>query len=143
MAIQNFILVLENLCAVNTVKQGRDAVAGVLGQSMPEALSQGRSTSPGFATFEPTLKAKAKRVGRSAANLPGKTVRSRFWQLPNTWATYAEVRHPGFDIVTGRAGSDHLVGHQLHSGHDYPSHDRRDDLFTRSFGSAFATSTGK
>ena len=39
MASLNLILVLKNLCVVNTAKQGRDAVVGVLGQTMPPTLS--------------------------------------------------------------------------------------------------------
>ena len=47
MAIQNSIVVIKNLCVVNTAKQGCDAVSGVLGHSMPTALSQqGRPMSP-------------------------------------------------------------------------------------------------
>src|SRR4051794_35636305 len=90
MAVQNLNLVLNNLCAANAGKQGRDAVAGVLGQAMPPALSQGRPMSPGFTAVHPTraearhvvttYRLTAKRVGRSAASLPGNPVRSRFWR---------------------------------------------------------------
>src|SRR5438046_902775 len=88
MAIQNSILVLKNLCVANVAKQGCDAVAGVLGHQMPEALSQqGRPMSPGFARFEPYPKAKAKRVGRSAANLPGNSLCTRDWRKSIAWVT--------------------------------------------------------
>src|SRR5688572_13276384 len=97
MAVQNLNLVLKNRCTANAGNQGRDAVAGVLGQTMPPALSQGRPMSPGFTAFEPTLaehghvvatyRRTAKRVGRPAASLPGIPVRSRFWREPAIGAT--------------------------------------------------------
>src|SRR5215218_6209166 len=117
MAIQNLNLVLKNLCAANVGKQGRDAVAGVLGQKMPPALSQGRPMSPGFAAFEPTLaehravhvtyRRPAKRVGRPAASLPGNPVRSRFWRELVTGATASRrgiSARPS--VVSGRGLSD-------------------------------------
>ena len=55
MAIQNSNLVIEIRCQTNLVKQGCENVAGVLGRTMPEALSQyGRPMSSGLAEFAPT-----------------------------------------------------------------------------------------
>jgi hypothetical protein len=135
MAKQNLNLVLKNLCAANAGKQGRDAVARVLGQRMRPALSQGRPMSPGLVAFDPTLAERhvhatyrtAERVGRPAARLPGIPVRSRFWRESVTGATVGgsgvTARTTG---VTGRGLSDWCQRHQKPSGHDYPSHDRRD-----------------
>jgi hypothetical protein len=160
MAKQNLNLVLKNLCAANAGKQGRDAVAGVLGQTMPPALSQGRPMSPGFTAFEPTLaehrhvhgtyRRVAKRVGRSAASLPGNPVRSRFWRELVTGATTTRTGiTASSDVVSGRGLSDWCERHHNTSGHDYPSHDRRDDQRTtrtgqqQPVGSAPITNRGK
>ena len=138
MALKNLNLVLVNLCVAPAAKQVRDAVAGVLGHRMPEALSQGRPMSPGFATFDqtpaeppyacPAYEWSAKRVGRSAASLPGNPVRSRFWRELVTGATASRrgiSARPS--VVSGRGLSDWCGRHHSTSGHDYPSHDRRDD----------------
>jgi len=156
MAIQNLILVFKNLCATVVVKQGRDAGAETLGQGMPEALSQGRPTSPGFPRYETippgntpnvlrTYRRLAKRVAITAANLPGMSVRSRDWALPITWATTSgSGRRAGGVGVTSRAGSERHTWHPQASGHDYPSHDRRDDQRgAGTFGSALSTNRGK
>ena len=160
MAVQNLNLVLKNLYAANAGKQGRDAVAGVLGQTMPSALSQGRLMSPGFAAFEPTLaehrhvttayRHTAKRVGRPAASLPGNPVRSRCWRELVTGATTTRRGPSACSVgVTGRGLSDWCVRHHSPSGHDYPSHDRRDDQRTtgtgqqQPIGSAPITNRGK
>ena len=98
MAIRNLNLVLNTRTATIVATQGTDAGAKVLGLRMPEALSpQGRPMSPGFERFEayPTVTAVvvrtvrriAKRNATAALNLPGKSVRSRDWALPITWAT--------------------------------------------------------
>jgi hypothetical protein len=154
MAMQNLNLVLKNLCAVNTAKQGRDAVAGVLGLRMPPALSHGRPMSPGFVYFdnrlaEPVVETAAKRIGRSA-NLPGKPVRSRDWHRPFAWATSCRTGTTGTTFVSGRALSDRCQRHQQTSGHDYPSHDRRDvpqsigsGRMQPRIGSALTTNRGK
>ena len=145
MALKNLNLVLVNRCAANTAKQVRDAVAGVLGRRMPTALSQGRPMSPGFATYEPTLaehrtvhvtyRLSAKRVGRSAASLPGNPVRSRFWRELATGATTTRRGTSACPVgVSGRGLSDWRVRHHKPSGHDYPSHDRRDDQRTTGIG---------
>lgn len=134
MAIQNSNLVIEIRCLANLVKQGCENVAGVLGRTMPEALSQyGRPMSPRLAEFTPTkprtasYRSNGKRIGRSAS-LPGNPVRSRFWQLPDTWATPTRtgisagspsVRQRGLSVLHER--------HQHSSDHDYQSSDRRDD----------------
>jgi hypothetical protein len=135
MASQNLNLELKNLCAANAGKQGRDAVAGNLGLRMRPALSHGRPMSPGLVAFDPTLAERhvhvtyrtAKRVGRPAASLPGNPVCSRFWRESVTGATVGSsgvtARIAG---VTGRGLSDWCQRHQKPSGHDYPSHDRRD-----------------
>ena len=137
MAVQNLNLVLKNLGAANAGNQGRDAVAGVLGQRMPSALSQGRPMSPGHAAFQPTraehrhvvtaYRLAAKRVGRSAASPPGIPVRSRFWRESVTGVTSRTGITACPSLVTGRGLSDWCERHHKPSGHDYPSHDRRDD----------------
>jgi hypothetical protein len=132
MAIQNLNLVLNTVCQANTAKQGRDAVAGVLGLRMPPTPSQGRPTSPGSATFEPSPMARpsyraAKRGGRSVAVLPGNPVRPHGWRESVTWATSIRsglTAIPG--TVTGRGLFAWCERHPITSGHDYPSHDRRD-----------------
>ncbi len=161
MAVKNLNLALNTLGAANAGKPGRDAVAGVLGQTMPPALSQGRPMSPGFTAFQPTqaehrhvvttYRRTAKRVGRSAASLPGTPVRSRFWRESVTGATTSTrtgiTACPG--VVSGRGLSDWCERHQKPSGHDYPSHDRRDDQrhtrtgHQRPVGSAPITNRGK
>ena len=157
MAVKNLNLVLVNLCVAPVAKQVRDAVAGTLGRRMPEALSQGRPMSPGFATFDQTLAEppcaipayewSAKRVGRPAASLPGIPVRSRFWREPVIGA--ASIRTAGPTPASGRGLSDWCERHHTPSGHDYPSHDRRDDQrhtrigHQRPVGSAPFTNRGK
>ena len=85
MTIQNLNLVLQNPISTNVVNQGRDAVAEHLsGRWVPTAPSHR------FAEFDQlmaetkcvvmTYSVKAKRVGRSAASLPGNRVRSRGWR---------------------------------------------------------------
>jgi len=154
MAIQNLILVFKNLCATVVVKQGRDAGAENLGQGMPEALSQGRPTSPGFPRLQayppssPNVLATyrlAKRIAITAVNLPGMSVRSRDWAKPITWATTSgSGRSARAEVATSRAGSERHTWHPQHSGHDYPSHDRRDDQRDDRFlGSALGTNHGK
>jgi hypothetical protein len=144
MAIQNSILVLKNLCVVNVAKQGRDAVVGVLGHQMPTALSQqGRSMSPGFASFEPYPMAKAKRIGRSAASLPGNTLSTRSWRKSETRVKQTRTSITASpSCSTGRGLSD-WCGRHLESGHDYPSHDRRDDRRRNRTGLALSTNSGK
>jgi hypothetical protein len=144
MASLNLILALENLCVVNTAKQGRVAVAGVLGQRMPAALSQGRSMSPGFARFEPYPLAKAKRIGRSAASLPGNSLSTRGWRMSATWVTQGRTGITASQICgTGQGLSSWCERHQPTSGHDYPSHDRRDDRQRSRFGLARTINSGK
>jgi hypothetical protein len=153
MAVRNLNLVLVNRCLANTAKQVRDAVAGVLGHRMPEALSQGRPMSPGFATFDQTLAEppcaypapewSAKRVGRPAASFPGNPVRLRTRREPSVWATSSRAGSTGSAIVGGRGLSTWCLGHHKTSGHDYPSHDRRDDLRSIRIGSARITNRGK
>jgi hypothetical protein len=135
MAVQNLNLVLNNLCAANAGQQGRDAVAKVLGLRMRPALSEGRLMSPGFAVIDPTVADRhvhvtyraAKRIGRSAASLPGKPACSRFWREPVTGATTGGTGVFASAVgVTGRGLSDWCERHHSTSGHDYPSHDRRD-----------------
>jgi hypothetical protein len=126
MAVQNLNLVLNTLCAANAVKPG-NAVAGILGLGMPTALSHGRPMSPGFATFDPIM-AKAKRIGRSAAGLPGIPVRPGYWRESVTGATQVRSgRNAIPTCVSGRGLSERCAQHHLTSGHEYPSHDRRDD----------------
>jgi hypothetical protein len=156
MAIQNRNLVLNSCVATVVAKQGRDAGVVSLGLGMPEALSQhGRPTSPGFTRFETipagqplnvlaTYRRLAKRVGITAANLPGMSVRSRDWALPITWATTTgSGRSAWTGGVSGRVGSERLARHHQHSGHDYPSHDRRDDQCEAAIGSTLGTNRGK
>jgi hypothetical protein len=144
MAIQNSIVVIQNLCVANIAKQGCDAVSGVLGHSMPEALSQqGRPMSPGFASFEPYPMAKAKRIGRSAANLPGNTLSTRSWRKSGT--RVPSTRTGIFASSSCRTGQGLSVwsGRHLESGHDYPSHDRRDDRQRNRTGLALSINSGK
>ena len=160
MAVKNLNLVLVNLCVAGMAKQVRDAVAGVLGRRMPTALSQGRPMSPGLMAFQPTwaehrhvvktYRLTAERVGRSAASLPGIPVRSRFWRESVTGVTSTRTGiSAGSSLVTGRGLSDWCERHQKPSGHDYPSHDRRDDQrhtrigHQRPVGSAPFTNRGK
>lgn len=153
MALKNLNLVLVNLCAANTAKQVRDAVAGVLGHRMPEALSQGRPMSPGFATFDQTLAEppcaipayewSAKRVGRSAASLPGNPVRPRSRRELGTWATSNRAGSAAPITVSGRGLPTWCKGHHTTSGHDYPSHDRRDARPNTRVGCAPITNRGK
>jgi len=126
MVVQNLNLVLNTLCTANAVKPG-NAVAGILGLRMPTALSHGRPTSPGFATFDPIM-AKAKRIGRSAAGLPGYPVRPRYWRESVTGATHIATGRSAIPTcVSGRGLSERCAQHHQPSGHEYPSHDRRDD----------------
>ena len=154
MALKNLNLVLVNLCAAGTAKQVRDAVAGVLGHRMPEALSQGRPMSPGFATFDqtpaepphacPAYEWSAKRVGRPAASLPGNPVRPHGWRELVVWATSNRVGSTAGRItVSGRGLSTGCERHHTTSGHDYPSHDRRDARPTTRTGCAPITNRGK
>ena len=154
MALKNLNLVLVNLCAAGTAKQVRDAVAGTSGRRMPETLSQGRPTSPGFATFDQTLAEppcafpayewSAKRVGRPAASLPGIPVRPCGSRQLTIRATSSRVGSTAGRItVSDRGSSTWCERHHSTSGHDYPSHDRRDDLRSTRFGSARITNRGK
>ena len=134
MVIQNSNLVIEIRCQANLVEQGCENVAGVLGRTMPEALSQyGRPMSPGLAEFTPSkprttsYRGHGKRIGRSAS-LPGNPVCSRFWRRPDTWTTRTRTG------ITASSPSVHRRGlsvlherHQQTSDHDYQSYDRRDD----------------
>ena len=155
MAIQNLNLVLNTCNATFVAKQANDAGVRSLGRGMPEALSQeGRPMSPGFERSEsyppgstvvvPTV-VKAKRITPAGANLPGKSVRSRDWALPVTWATTTgSSRSAWASGVSGRADSDRHACHHTTSGHDYPSHDRRDDhRDAELIGSALRTNRGK
>ena len=153
MAVKNLNLVLVNLCAACTAQQVRDAVAGVLGRRMPMALSQGRPMSPGFATFDqtpaepphacPAYEWSAKRVGRPAASLPGNPVRPRSWRELAPWATSNRVGSADRITVSGRGLSTGCQRHHTTSGHDYPSHDRRDATTHTRTGSAPITNRGK
>ena len=153
MAVKNLNLVLVNLCVAPAAKQVRDAVAGVLGHRMPEALSQGRPMSPGFATFDqtwaeppcafPAYEWSAKRVGRSAASLPGNPVRLRGRRELVTWATSNRVGSAARITVSGRGLSTGCERHHTTSGHDYPSHDRRDARPPTRTGCAPITNRGK
>jgi hypothetical protein len=145
MAIQNSILVLKNLCVANVAKQGRDAVVGVLGQSMPRSLSQhGQPMLPGFARFEPYPQAKAKRIGRSAASLPGNSLCSRGWRKSSTWVTPTRLSiTASLRGATGQGLSTWGERHHHLCGHDYPSHDRRDDRQRNRDGLARTISNGK
>ena len=154
MALKNLNLVLVNLCAAGTAKQVRDAVAGVLGRRMPTALSQGRPMSPGFATFDqtpaeppyacPAYGWSAKRVGRPAASLPGNPVRLHGLRELAMWATSNRVGSTAGRItVSGRGLSTGCERHHTTSGHDYPSHDRRDATTHTRTGSAPITNRGK
>jgi hypothetical protein len=126
MAAVNLNLVLNTLCTASAVKPG-NAVVGTLGLPMPPALSHGRPMSPGFATFDPIM-AKAKRIGRSAAGLPGNPVRPRNWRKSVTGATHAASgRNAVPTCVSGRGLSERCAQHHVTGGHEYPSHDRRDD----------------
>lgn len=136
MALVNLNLVLVNLCAARRAKQVRDAVAGVRSRRMPMALSQGRPMSPGFATFDqpsaehlcayPAHKGSAKRVGRPAASLPGNPVRPHGSHERSVWATSNRAGSSSPITVSGRGLPTWCAWHPTTSGHDYPSHDRRD-----------------
>ena len=154
MARLNLNLVLVNRCSATTAKQVRDAVAGVLGRRMPTALSQGRPTSSGFATFDqtpaeppcafPAYEWSAKRVGRPAASLPGIPVRPHGLRGLTVRATSNRVGSTAGRItVSDRGLSTWCERHHSTSGHDYPSYDRRDDLQSIRFGSARITNRGK
>jgi hypothetical protein len=154
MAVKNLNLVLVNLSVAQPAKQVRDAVAGVLGHRMPTALSQGRPMSPGFATFDqtpaqpshacPAYEWSAKRVGRPAASLPGNPVRLHTRREPGVWATSNRVGSTAGRItVSGRGLSTGCERHHTTSGHDYPSHDRRDATTHTRTGSAPITNRGK
>ena len=154
MALVNLNLVLVNLCAARPAKQVRDAVAGVRGRRMPTALSQGRPMSPGFATFDQTLAElpyacpayewSAKRVGRPAASLPGNPVRPHGWRELAVWATSNRVGSTAGRItVSGRGLSTGCERHHTTSGHDYPSHDRRDARTHTGVGYSPITNRGK
>lgn len=153
MALANLNLVLVNLNVARTARQVRDAVAGTLGRGMPSVLSQGRPLSPRFATFDPTLaeppyacpgyERSAKRVGRSAASRPGHPVRPCGWRELAPRATSRPAGSTGRTTVGGRGLSTWCERHQSPSGHDYPSHDRRDDRQTTRTGSASITNRGK
>ena len=156
MVIQNLNRALQNLSATNVAKQGRDAVAEHL-----TGLRTPTAPSPRFAEFDPrmaepgcvvlTYSAKAKRVGRSAASLPGNRVRSRGWRLPTAWFTSGSSGAIASLLnVSGPALSERCERHLHTSGHDYPSHDRRDDQQSTvlgrmppTFGSAITTYRGK
>jgi len=154
MALKNLNLVLVNRCVANTAKQVRDAVAGDLGRRMPTALSQGRPMSSGFATFDqtpaepphaiPAYEWSAKRVGRPAASLPGNPV------CPHGRRELAvRAASPGIGSTAGtRIAADRGLPtwcerHHTTSGHDYPSHDRRDVRTSTRVGSARITNRGK
>lgn len=136
MALANLNLVLVNLCAAPLAKQVRDAVDGVRGRRMPMALSQGRPMSPGFATFDQTPAEhpcayrahewSAKRVGRPAASLPGNPVRPHGSRELTVWATSNRAGSTSPSTVSGRGLQTWCAWHPTTSGHDYPSHDRRD-----------------
>ena len=153
MAVKNLNLVLVNLCVAPAAKQVRDAVAGVLGHRMPEALSQGRPMSPGFATFDqtpaeppyacPAYEWSAKRVGRPAASLPGNPVRLHGPRERAVWATSNRAGSAARITVSGRGLSTGCERHHTTSGHDYPSHDRRDATTHTRTGSAPITNRGK
>jgi hypothetical protein len=142
MAIQNSILVLKNLSVANVAKQGRDAVVGVLGHSMPRSLSQqGRPMSPGFARFEPYP---PKRIGRSAASLPGNSLCTRGWRKSSTWVTPTRLSiTASLRSATSQGISNWGERHHHSSGHDYPSHDRRDDRQRNRDGLARTINNGK
>jgi len=153
MALANLNLVLVNLSLANTAKQVRDAVAGTMGHRMPEALSQGRPMSPGFATFDqtpaepphaiPAYEWSAKRVGRSAASLPGNPVRPHTRRESSVWATSNRAGSAARITVSGRGLPTWCEWHHTTSGHDYPSHDRRDARTSTRVGSAPITNRGK
>ena len=153
MALVNLNLVLVNLSVANATKQVRDAVAGTLGHRMPEALSQGRPMSPGFATFDqplaeppcaiPAYEWSAKRVGRPAASLPGNPVRLHGPRERAVWATSNRAGSTARVTVGGRGLPTGCEWHHTTSGHDYPSHDRRDARTCTSVGCAPITIRGK
>ena len=153
MAVRNLNLVLVNRCVANAAKQVRDAVAGDLGHRMPTALSQGRPMSPGFATFDqtpaehpcayPAHQWSAKRVGRPAASLPGNPVRPLGSRELSERATSNRAGSSSPITVSGRGLQTWCAWHPTTSGHDYPSHDRRDDLRGIRIGSAPITNRGK
>ena len=153
MALANLNLVLVNLSLARAAKRVRDAVAGTVGHRMPEALSQGRPMSPGFATFDqtwaeppcafPAYEWCAKRVGRSAASLPGNPVRLRGRRELVTWATSNPAGSTNRITVGGRGLPTWCERHHTPSGHDYPSHDRRDAGTSTRVGCAPITNRGK
>jgi hypothetical protein len=153
MAAKNLNLVLVNLTGANQAKQVRDAVAGVLGRRMPEALSHGRPMSPGFATFDqtsaeppcayPAYEWSAKRIGRSAASLPGNPVRPHGWRELAAWVTSNRVGSTAPITVSGRGLTAWCQQHHTTSGHDYPSDDRRDAKASTRIGTAPITNRGK
>ncbi len=152
MALANLNLVLVNRVA-HLAKPVRDAVAGVRGRRMPTALSQGRPMSPGFATFDqtpaehpcayPAHKWSAKRVGRPAASLPGNPVRPLGLRELPTWATSNRAGSASPITVSGRGLPTWCEWHHPTSGHDYPSHDRRDARTSTRVGRAPITNRGK
>ena len=152
MALANLNLVLVNRVA-HPAKQVRDAVAGVRGRRMPTALSQGRPMSPGFATFDqtpaeppyacPAYEWSAKRVGRPAASLPGNPVRPHVRRELGVWATSNPAGSTARITVSGRGLPTWCQRHHTTSGHDYPSHDRRDAQAGTRVGSAPITNRGK
>ena len=154
MALKNLNRVIVNLCSPKTAKQVRDAVAGNLGRRMPTALSQGQPMLPGFATFDqtpaeppfalPAYEWSAKRVGRPAASLPGIPVRPHGSRRLTIRATSSRVGSTAGRItVSGRGLSTGCERHHTTSGHDYPSHDRRDATTHTRTGSAPFTNRGK
>ena len=133
MALQNLNAVLSNLNA-NMAKQGCDVVAGILGLRTPPAPSHG------FMTFERTLKRERRRV----VNLPGNPVRSSYWRESVTGTIPASFgRYAGSTSMRGRGLSATCGCHQPASDHDYPSHDRRDDMQRTVTGQASFTNRGK
>jgi len=152
MALANLNLVLVNRVAP-LAKQVRDAVAGVRGRRMPTALSQGRPMSPGFVTFDqtpaehpcayPAHEWSAKRVGRPAASLPGNPVRLHDLREQAVWATSNRAGSASPSTVSGRGLPTWCAWHPTTSGHDYPSHDRRDARTSTRVGRAPITNRGK
>ena len=132
MALQNLNAVLSNLNA-NMAKQGCDVVARILG------LRTSPAPSHGFLTFERTLKR-----GRRVVNLPGNPVRSGYWRESATGTIPASFgRYAGSTSMRGRGLSAQCGCHQPASDHDYPSHDRRDDMQRTVTGQVSFTNRGK
>ena len=132
MALQNLNAVLSNLNA-NMAKQGCDVVTGILGLRTPPAPSHG------FMTFERSLKR-----GRRVVNLPGNPVRFGYWRESVTGTIPASFgRYAGSTSMGGRGLSARCAGHHEASDHDYPSHDRRDDMQRTDAGLASFTNRGK